>query len=121
MPLEFSMITPLLTHLLETSSEVLVFLNEINVESYLTIPQVPTLRCDAAIAVVTSLADVEALFGPARRGYFNIHTLSANSDQYSFSFIFLTRLGSIEASEEVRNKFAPLLAFIPESELRAID
>jgi hypothetical protein len=71
--------------------------------------------------VVTCLADVEALFSPARRGYFNIHTLSAKCEQYAFKFSFLDRVGTIRASEDVRDEFAELFSNIPESELKAAD
>jgi len=117
------MITPLLTHLFQTAGEVSIFLNEIKVEAHVSIPTAPILRCDSVVVIVSSLADVEQLFATARKGFLNIHTLSAKCESYSFKFTFKGGggLGVIQAPEAVHQEFAHLIANIPDSNLMHID
>jgi hypothetical protein len=119
--LEFEMIAPLFTHLFNTAGETHVFLNNIKVEAHLSIPTAPILLCDSATVVVFSLADVEGLFATARKGFFNIHSLTASCENYSFKFTFQGGLGVIKGPEAVRQDFAALLANIPESNLIVVN
>jgi hypothetical protein len=120
---EFSVIAPLLTHLFKTAGEAIISLNNIKVEVHLSIPTGPILLCDSASVVVSSLADVEGLFATARRGFLNVHTLSAKCESYSFKFTFQGGggLGVIQAPEAVRQEFATLFANIPESNLIVVN
>ena len=124
--LEFNTIAPLLTHILESATEIDLFLNDMTMNAEVSIPTLPMRHCKAAIITIRTLAEAEALFPLAERHYFKIHSLSVQTKKYTFRFAFTKRIGTIEGTDNILNDstlndFAAFIDMIPGAELRAVN